>query len=74
VRQRENLRATVTSTVAAISAAVVALAGIGGLSRADIPAGLVIVLLSALGIALSLKHYEQFDPGLRAGGRVAPKK
>jgi len=58
-RQHEDLRATVTSTLAAISAAVVALAGIGGLSRADIPAGLVVLLLSGCGIALSLKHYER---------------
>lgn len=59
VRQHENLRASVTSTLAAISAAVVALAGIGGLSPSDIPAGFVVVLLGALGIALSLKHYER---------------
>lgn len=59
VRQHEDLRATVSSTLAAISAAVVALAGVGGLNRADIPAGLVVALLSALGVALSLKHYER---------------
>ena len=59
VRQHEDLRATVSSTLAAICAAVVALAGVGGLSRADVPAGLVVVLLSALGVALSLKHYER---------------
>ena len=59
VRQHEDLRATVSSTLAAICAAVVALAGVGGLSRADVPAGLVVVLLSVLGVALSLKHYER---------------
>lgn len=59
VRQHEDLRATVTSTLAAIAAAVVALAGIGGLSSADIPSGIVVVLLGALGLALSLKHYER---------------
>lgn len=59
VRQHEDLRATVSSTLAAISAAVVALAGVGGLDRADTPAGLIVVLLSGLGIALSLKHYER---------------
>jgi hypothetical protein len=59
VRQHEDLRATVSSTLAAICAAVVALAGVGGLNRADVPAGLVVVLLSALGVALSLKHYER---------------
>jgi hypothetical protein len=57
-RQHETLRANVTSTLAAIAAAIVALAGVGGLSRADVPAGLVVVLFGALGIALSLKHYE----------------
>jgi len=58
-RQHENLRATVTSTLAGISAAVVALAGVGGLSESDIPAGVAVIILSALGVALSLKHYER---------------
>ncbi|MFC9506190.1 hypothetical protein [Streptomyces sp. NPDC057002] len=58
-RQHENLRATVTSTLAAIAAAVVGLAGVGGLSEADIPAGVVVIILSALGVALSIKHYER---------------
>ncbi len=59
-RDHEGLRATVSSTLAAIAAAVVGLAGVGGLSRADIPAGLVVVVLSSLGVALSIKHYERF--------------
>jgi hypothetical protein len=59
VRQHEDLRATVSSTLAGIAAAVVALAAIGGLSLADIPSGIVVALLGALGFALSLKHYER---------------
>lgn len=59
VRQHEDLRATVSSTLAAIAGALVALAGIDGLDRADIPTGLVVVLLGALGVTLSLKHYER---------------
>jgi hypothetical protein len=58
-RQHETLRASVTSTLAAISAAVVGLAGIGGFNSADVPAGLVVILISALGVALSLKHHER---------------
>ncbi|WP_345012032.1 hypothetical protein [Streptomyces shaanxiensis] len=58
-RQHETLRATVTSILAAISAAVVALSGVGGLSTADIPAGVVVLVLSVLGVALSIKHYER---------------
>ncbi|MEU0189799.1 hypothetical protein ABZ250_08075 [Streptomyces afghaniensis] len=58
-RQHENLRATVTGTLSAIAAAVVGLAGVGGLSKADIPAGVVVIILSALGVALSIKHYER---------------
>ena len=37
-----------------------ALAGVGGLTKADAPAGLVVVVLSSLGVALSIKHYERF--------------
>jgi hypothetical protein len=58
-RQHENLRATVTSTLAAMAAAVTALAGVGGLSAADVPAGLVIMIVGGLGVALSLKHFER---------------
>lgn len=58
-RQHENLRTSVTSTLAAIAAAVVGLAGVGGLSKADIPAGVVVIVLSTLGVALSIKHYER---------------
>jgi len=58
-RQHESLRATVTGTLAAIAAAVMALAGIGGLSAADIPAGLIVVLVGVLGVALNLKHFER---------------
>ncbi|PAZ17136.1 hypothetical protein CLM62_03885 [Streptomyces sp. SA15] len=58
-RQHENLRATVTSTLAGIAAAVVTLAGVGGLSKADILTGVVVIILSVLGFALSFKHYER---------------
>jgi cytochrome c biogenesis protein CcdA len=58
-RQHENLRATVTSILCSIAAAVVALAGLGGLNRTDIPAGIVVVLLSFLGVGLGIKHYER---------------
>src|SRR4051794_17229166 len=58
-RQHENLRATVTGTLAAIAAAVVGLAGVGGLTRADVPAGVVVVLLGVIGMGISLKHYER---------------
>ena len=44
-RQHENLRATVSGTLAAIAAAVTALAGVGGLTAADVPAGLVIIII-----------------------------
>jgi hypothetical protein len=58
-RQHENLRASVTSILSAIAAAVVSLAGLGGLDKADIPAGIVVVVLGFLGVALSVKHYER---------------
>jgi cation transport ATPase len=58
-RQHEDLRATVTSILCAIAAAVVGLASLGGLDKADIPAGIVVVVLALLGVALSLKHYER---------------
>lgn len=58
-RQHENLRATVTSTLAGIAAAVVTLAGVGGFTKADILAGAVVIILSVLGMALSIKHYER---------------
>ena len=59
-REHEQLRAHVASTMAAMAAAVVGLAGVGGLSKADVPAGFVVVVLSGLGVALSIKHYERF--------------
>lgn len=58
-RQHENLRATATSILSGIAAAVVGLASLGGLDRADIPASLVVISLALLGVALSLKHYER---------------
>ncbi len=58
-RQHESLRAAVTGTLAAIAAAVTTLAGVGGLTTADIPSGLVVIVISALGFALSLKHFER---------------
>jgi hypothetical protein len=58
-RQHENLRASVTSILSAIAAAVVSLAGLGGLNTADIPTGIVVVVLGSLGVALSVKHYER---------------
>jgi hypothetical protein len=58
-RQHENLRPTVTGTLAAIAAAVTALAGVGGLTVADVPAGLVVIIVAGLGVALSLKHFER---------------
>ena len=36
------------------------LAGLNGLDKADIPAGLVVVLLALLGVALSIKHFERY--------------
>jgi hypothetical protein len=58
-RQHETLRAQVMSTLAAIAAATIALAGVGGLSLADIPAGAVVLILGALGFALNMKHFER---------------
>jgi hypothetical protein len=58
-RQHETLRATVTSILSAIAAAVVSLASLGGLDKADIPAGTIVIVLALLGVALSLKHYER---------------
>ncbi len=58
-RQHESLRATVTGTLAAMAAAVTALAGVGGLTVADLPAGLVVIIIGGLGVALSLKHFER---------------
>ena len=58
-RQHETLRATVTGTLAAIAAAVVTSSGIGGLSMADIPAGFVLIVVGALGVALNVKHFER---------------
>jgi len=58
-RQHETLRATVTTILTAIAAAVTALAGVGGLTLADVPAGMVVVAVSGLGIACNLKHFER---------------
>jgi hypothetical protein len=58
-RQHENLRATVTSILSATAAAVVGLASIRGINKADLPAGFIVVLLALLGIALNIKHYER---------------
>ncbi|MBM2623097.1 hypothetical protein JIG36_47115 [Actinoplanes sp. LDG1-06] len=58
-RQHESLRATVTGTLAAIAGAITALAGVGGLSVADVPAGAAVVIISGLGVVLSLKHFER---------------
>ena len=58
-RQHETLRATVTGTLAAIAGAITALTGVGGFTPSDVPAGLVVVIISGLGIALSLKHFER---------------
>ena len=58
-RQHEDLRGTVTSILTAIAAAVVGPSGLGGLDNSDIPAGLVVVILSGVGVALSIKHYER---------------
>jgi hypothetical protein len=58
-RQHENLRATVTSILSGIAAAVIAIAGVGGLDDSDILAGMMVVAVGILGGALSLKHYER---------------
>lgn len=58
-RQHESLRATVTSILSGIAAAMIALAGQGGLGDSDIPTAVVVMLMSGLGTALSLKHYER---------------
>jgi len=58
-RQHETLRATVTSTLGAFAAALVGFAGVGGLERADAPAGALLIVFGLLGAPLSLKHYER---------------
>ena len=58
-RQHETLRATVTSILAGFSAALVGFAGVGGLERADAPAGVLLIVFGLLGALLSLKHYER---------------
>ncbi len=58
-RQHETLRATVNGTLAAIAAAVITLTGFGGLSGADFPAGLIVLLIGILGVALNVKHFER---------------
>jgi hypothetical protein len=69
-RQHENLRATVTSILSSIAAAMVGLAGLGGLDLADVPAGIVVVLLALLGVSLSIKHYERNRLHARIMGAV----
>jgi hypothetical protein len=58
-RQHEDLRASITSILAGFAAALVGFAGIGGLKPSDAPAGVLVILLGALGALLSLKHYER---------------
>ena len=58
-RQHEQLRAAVTSALVGVTGAMIALAGVGGLTLADIPTGVAIVAIGGLGVLLSLKHYEQ---------------
>lgn len=58
-RQHELLRAQATSILSAIAAGVAALAGIGGLTPVDVPAGIMVVLVSLIGIAVNQKHYER---------------
>ena len=59
-QKHESLRAQGTSILSAISAGVVAIAGVGGLDRSDIPAGVLVVFVASLGVLLSLKHYERY--------------
>lgn len=59
-RQHEDLRAKATSTMAAIGAALIGLAGVDGIGPDDIPAGFLVIAVSALGAALNIKHYERF--------------
>lgn len=58
-RQHETLRATVTSTLSGIAAAVIGFASLGGLTLSDVLPGLVVVAIGVLGGALSIKHYER---------------
>lgn len=58
-RQHEDLRAAVTSALVGISGTMIALAGLGGLTPADIPTGIAVVAIGAIGVVLSLKHYER---------------
>jgi hypothetical protein len=58
-RQHETLRASVTSTLSAVAAAIVGLAGVGGIERGDVLTGATVVLVGLLGAALSVKHYER---------------
>ncbi|QGQ19271.1 hypothetical protein GC089_08550 [Cellulomonas sp. JZ18] len=58
-RQHETLRASATSVLAGIASAVLAFVGVDGINRSDVPAGLAVVLVSTLGVVLSLKHYER---------------
>jgi hypothetical protein len=59
-RQHEDLRAKATSTMTAIAAAMVGFAGVNGIGSEDVTAGVMIVLVSMLGSALNIKHYERF--------------
>lgn len=59
-RHHEDMRAQATSIMVAIAGGVIALAGLDGLSTADIPSGVLVITLALLGVLLSLKHYERF--------------
>lgn len=69
-RQHEDLRASVTSIMAGFAAALVGFAGIGGLRSSDTPAGVLVILIGALGALLSLKHYERNRFHVRVLGEV----
>ena len=58
-RQHENLRATVTSILAAFAAALVGLASVDGLDRDDGAAAALVIVIGLLGAPISLKHYER---------------
>lgn len=59
VRQEQNLRAAVTSTLAGFAGVMVAFAGIGGLRHSDVPAACAVIILGGLGTLLSLAHYRK---------------
>ena len=59
-QQHEELRAQATSILSAIAAGVAGFAGIDGLTRSDVPAGMLVTLVALLGVLISLKHYERY--------------